>query len=306
MIETRNLSFKYPGAETLAIDSLSLLIESGALYGLLGPNGSGKTTLISLIMGLLKPTSGSLSLKTGAAGAQTPNIAFVPQEYAFYLQLSILENLQFFAGVGDIPGRHRQQRLDEVIAATKLETVAHTRASHLSGGLKRRLNLAIGLLNKPDLLLLDEPTVGIDPHSRHFILKSIEAIHQSGTTVVYTSHYMEEVEALCTCIGILDHGRLLAEGNLQTLLNQASSKQNGHGVLNITLKNGADPTAQLAHYPGATFTQGSLTLPGCPPSQVPIILADLKSQQIEFTQIRYAQRNLEDVFLDLTGRQLRD
>lgn len=306
MIKVENLSFRYPKAETPAIDALSLRIEPGTLYGLLGPNGSGKTTLISLIMGLLKPSSGSLSLGPDTTGARAPSIAFVPQEYAFYLKLSVRENLRFFAGVSHIPGRRHKRRLDEVMEITQLAAVASTRAGHLSGGLKRRLNLAIGLLNKPDLLLLDEPTVGIDPHSRHFILKSIEAIHKSGTTVVYTSHYMEEIEALCNRIGILDHGRLLAQGSLAELLNQNLPGSGNHGVLNITLKNDVGHPVSLGNYPEAIIAEDTLSLAECPPSAVPAILAELKSRHIEFTRIRYARRNLEDLFLDLTGRQLRD
>lgn len=300
MIRVEGLRFRYPGSVAPATDDLSLHVRDNALYGLLGPNGSGKTTLISLIMGLLKPAAGRVTVASDTPDTPSPRVAFVPQEYAFYPSLSVAENLRFFAGVSDLPPRRHDECIAQAIKATALEEFRHVRAKRLSGGLKRRLNLAIGLVNAPTLLLLDEPTVGIDPHSRHFILESIRAIHRAGTTVVYTSHYMEEVEALCEDIGILDRGKLIASGKLRDLLGNE-----GDGTLRVRLLDDPDPD-WLACRPGATFVDGQLGIPQCPSASVPDTLAALNDQGLRFTQVRYAQRNLEDLFMDLTGRQLRD
>jgi ABC-2 type transport system ATP-binding protein len=224
VIEIRDLTFRYPGTTVPALESLSLHVRDGSLFGLLGPNGSGKTTLISILAGTLPCTPGSVTIAGMELTANRRTVqsvcALVPQEYAFYPTLSVLENLAFFADVQPIPLSNRNERVREALAIAGLEGAGDTRAERLSGGMKRRLNIAIGLLNRPRLLLLDEPTVGIDPHSRHFILESIRRINAAGTTVIYTSHYMEEVESLCDDIGILDRGRLIAHDSLSGLLSR--------------------------------------------------------------------------------------
>jgi ABC-2 type transport system ATP-binding protein len=214
LIQISNLSFRYPGADGEALKGLSLQIPAGSLFGLLGPNGSGKTTLISILCGLLPAQTGSVELDAKAA--------LVPQEYAFYPRLSILENLQFFAGLQSL----NPSRISEVLKISGLEEAKGKRAEACSGGMKRRLNIAIGLLSQPSLLFLDEPTVGIDPQSRHFILQAVKRINKAGCTVVYTSHYMEEVEEICDTIGIIDQGKLLAMGSLKKLLGGRKKSKN--------------------------------------------------------------------------------
>jgi ABC-2 type transport system ATP-binding protein len=226
VIDVRGLTFRYPGATVPALDTLTLSVREGSLFGLLGPNGSGKTTLISILAGVLPSRSGSATigghdLAGGRAHVQSL-CALVPQEYAFYPTLTVAENLQFFAEVQPIAHGERHARIEEALAIAGLGNAGAERAERLSGGMKRRLNLAIGLLNRPRVLLLDEPTVGIDPQSRHFILESIKGINARGTTVVYTSHYMEEVESLCDDIGILDGGRLIAHGTREQLVGESS------------------------------------------------------------------------------------
>lgn len=300
MIQIEGLTFRYPGSATPAVEDLSIHVGDGMVYGLLGPNGSGKTTLISLIMGLMQPASGKLLIAPDTSTGKPPRVAFVPQEYAFYPRLSVSENLRFFAGVSRVPASSRQEHMAEAIEATALGEVLHTRAARLSGGLKRRLNLAIGLVNRPQLLLLDEPTVGIDPHSRHFILDSIRAIHEAGTTIIYTSHYMEEVEALCDEIGVLDRGKLIANGGLHELLERDEA-----GHLRVHVQDTIDAD-WLASVPGATLVDGELHVAPCVATDVPDLLTALRARDIRYTQVRYAQQNLEDLFLHLTGRQLRD
>ena len=228
MIEIQDLRFRYPGADHEALAGLTLAVRPGSLFGLLGPNGSGKTTLISILTGLLSATSGRCRIdgKTLPDGSVRSFTALVPQEYAFYPRLTVMENLRCFGGVLGLHGMELETRLAEVLEVAGLQDHGRKPAEHLSGGLKRRLNLAIGLLNRPRLLFLDEPTVGIDPQSRQFILGAIKRLSGAGTTVLYTSHYMDEVQQLCDDIGVLDEGRLLAHGSLDELLRSAPGQRN--------------------------------------------------------------------------------
>ena len=307
MIQINTLNYRYAGAAQEAIRDLSLEIRSGSLFGLLGPNGSGKTTLISILTGLLAPTSGEVridghSLPRASRAVQAFS-ALVPQEYAFYPRLTVSENLQFFAGVLSIPASETQERLRAALVAAGLEGFTNTPAEHLSGGLKRRLNLAIGLLNRPRLVFLDEPTVGIDPQSRHFILETIRQINQAGTTVVYTSHYMEEVEVLCDEIGVLDQGRLLARGTLAQLLHHG-----GASTLVIGLACNPTPSQQalLTDIPDLKITGTELRVAHSSTLQLQQLLSQLSACGLSVTRVRYGHGNLEDLFLHLTGRQLRD
>jgi ABC-2 type transport system ATP-binding protein len=204
------VSYRYPGRGELALDGVSLEIPDGGVFGLLGPNGAGKTTLISLVSGLLRGAQGRIEVQ-GEAG-------LVPQDHAFYPMLTCRENLAFFGAVQGLAGAELESRVAAVAAFGRIEGVLARRAGQLSGGLKRRLNLAIGLLSEPEVLLLDEPTAGVDPQSRAFLLESIRALARPGRTIVYTSHYMEEVQAICDRVAILDAGRVLASGALSELL----------------------------------------------------------------------------------------
>ena len=209
-VRIEGLSFRYPGRDQPALDNVTLTIPAGGVFGLLGPNGAGKSTLIAVLTGLLRGASGRFAFE-GRAG-------LVPQDYALYPMLTCLENLRFFAAVQGLEGTHLKERVAAVAAFARLEAVLGRRAGQLSGGLKRRLNFAIGLLVEPELLLLDEPTVGVDPQSRAFLLESIRSLAAPGRTIVYTSHYMEEVQAICDRVAILDEGRVLVEGTLAELL----------------------------------------------------------------------------------------
>lgn len=300
MIHIERLSYRYPGSTQEAIRDLSLDIEAGSLFGLLGPNGSGKTTLISLLMGLLAPRSGRADIE----GRRMPGrAALVPQDYAFYDRLSVLENLSFFAGVQGLATGRRAKRIVTVIETAGLQAYERTRAQRLSGGLKRRLNLAIGLLGEPDLLFLDEPTVGIDPQSRHFILEAIQRINTDGTTVVYSSHYMEEVQALCDEIGILDQGRLVARGNLQTLLGGGRGGQLSVGLDRVPPRSLSEA---LNGFEGLKIKGAELRLDHCSPGQLQRLFARLAEAGLSVSRVRYGHADLEGVFLHLTGHQLRD
>jgi len=222
MLKVERLSFRYPGGDEPALRELSLEIPAGGIFGLLGPNGAGKTTLISILAGQLRAPGARITLD-GAPLEELRRrdpalLGLVPQEFAFYPMLTCAENLRFFAAVQGLGGRRLRERVDAVAAFARIENVLPRRAGQLSGGLRRRLNLAIGVLTEPRILLLDEPTVGVDPQSRAFLLESIRGLAAAGRRIIYTSHYMEEVEAICDRVAIVDAGRVLREGALAELL----------------------------------------------------------------------------------------
>lgn len=214
LVAAEQLVFRYPQQTEPALSGVDLHLARGQAVGLLGPNGSGKSTLINLLIGLRAPQAGHISY----AGGVAPAIAWVPQECAFYPELTCRENLTLFAGLLDISTGDAGRRVEAAIASCMLHEFADRRARHCSGGVRRRLNLGIALLQEPDVLLLDEPTAGVDPQSRAFLLDRVREFVNEGTAVLYATHYMEEVSAVCSQILLLDHGRVVASGDLETLL----------------------------------------------------------------------------------------
>jgi len=220
MIKISNLSKNY--GKHQALKSINLEMNAGSIYGLLGPNGAGKTTLISALVGLNSYDSGEIHIQNKNLKEELSYIqsisSLIPQNLAFYPTLTGKENLEFFAGMLGLKGQALKSRLEYVMNITKLQEVFNKQAQTYSGGLKRRLNIAIGLLSDPEIIYFDEPTVGIDPQSRNFILESIKSMKDDKKLIIYTSHYMEEVEFLCDKIAIIDHGQILKEGTLKSLL----------------------------------------------------------------------------------------
>ena len=303
MLKVDGVSYRYRDAAVPALQDVSLTLPSGGIYGLLGPNGAGKTTLISLLAGLLTVADGNISLNgqplAEARAANPRAIALVPQDYAFYPMLTVAENLAFFAGALGLARDERRQQIDTAIAFARLEQVTGKRAEQLSGGLRRRLNLAIGLLGRPQLLLLDEPTVGVDPQSRSFLLESIAALPAAGTTVLYTRHYMEEVEAICQRVAILDQGRVLSEGTLDDLLATADSSAE------IELDRPLPPAlaeryaaTDLGHFKFGLFFRSTV--------EAARLLDELAEAGCSVRQLHVGRQNLEQLFMRLTRRSLRD
>jgi len=214
MLSAENISYRYPKQSGFALEGVDLALSAGQTLGLLGPNGSGKSTLIKILIGLRSPQAGSVRL----LGDKPPVIAWVPQDYAFYPQLTCRENLQFFASMLRVSAAERALRVRRVEQSCMLQEFADRLARRCSGGERRRVNMAIALLQQPDILLLDEPTAGVDPQARAFLLDQVRQLAQCGTAIVYATHYMEEVSALCHQILLLDHGKVLASGDLQALL----------------------------------------------------------------------------------------
>ncbi len=223
-LEAKGLEKIYPGGDRPALDGVDFTIRAGGLFGLLGPNGAGKTTAISIMSSLLRPTRGSVEvfginvLSHGRKVKQM--VGLVPQEIALYRDLTARENLRYFAGLYGLRGRELAIRLDECLDFVGLLDKANQRVGRYSGGMKRRINLAVGILHRPRLLFLDEPTVGIDAQSRNMILDSLANLNEQGTTMVYTTHYMEEAERLCREVAIIDNGRIISQGEPGALVSE--------------------------------------------------------------------------------------
>jgi ABC-2 type transport system ATP-binding protein len=303
VLHLTDVCFRYRASAPLAVDQVSLHLKPGEIFGLLGPNGAGKSTLMALISGLRRPQQGTI--RRAPEVAARGGFALVPQEHAFYPMLTCRENLEFFAGVLGLKGAVRRSRVEAAIAATGLEQVTGKRASECSGGLKRRLNLAIGLVGDPRLLLLDEPTVGVDPHSRAFLLEVVQALRTQGKTIVYASHYMEEVQQVGDRVGIIDHGRLLCCGTLDELLTQSQVRLS---VRASRLPN-AELHARLVTECGletAVDEPGWLSFAVPPGRMVEDVLRSVRTCGLQVTSFQYGCRHLEDVFLKLTHRHLRD
>ena len=214
LLSAENISYRYPKQSEQALRGVDLSLSRGQVLGLLGPNGSGKSTLINVLIGLRTAQGGSIR----QFGDRAPVIAWVPQEFAFYPQLTCRENLQFFVSMLDVSAAEGAARVEQVEQSCVLQEFAVKLARHCSGGVRRRLNIAIALIQQPDVLLLDEPTVGVDPQTRAFLLDHVRQLARRGVAILYATHYMEEVSAVCSQILLLDHGKVLASGDLQTLL----------------------------------------------------------------------------------------
>jgi ABC-2 type transport system ATP-binding protein len=302
VIALHGLSFRYPRQARYALHDIDLQIRRGSLFGLLGQNGSGKTTLIALMNGLLSPTSGTVAIDghglDGRTHAMQAVSSLVPQENAFYPTLTVAENLEFFARVQGIDTALRATRMEEVIGIARLEQALTTTAGRLSGGLKRRLSIAIGLLNKPQLLFLDEPTASIDPQSREFLLDAIRRINADGTTIVYSSHYMDEVEQMCDEIAILDDGAILVQGSLGTLLSQAGGQRLGIETAEPIPQELCRTLGALPHVQAADCT---VAMTQCSPSQLQQVLDTLATAGVAVTAVQYGKAGLQDLFMSLTG-----
>jgi len=293
--------------DRVAVDDVSFEIAAGETYGLLGPNGAGKSTAISMLAGLIEPDAGEAEVlgvrirtrSTAGRGA----IGLVPQELAIYPDLSAEENLRFFARLQGMSRAHARKRIDAVLELTGLSDRRRDRAATYSGGMQRRLNIGIGLLHEPRLLILDEPTVGVDPQSRHAILEAIAALAGEGIATLYTTHYMEEAERLCDRVGILDEGRLLVEGTQAELLALVGEQDRVRVAADGDLAAAAAIVGALEGVSEASVNDGTLgVLVRDAPRHLPAILAavgDVRSVEIE-------RPDLEAVFLHLTGKALRD
>jgi linearmycin/streptolysin S transport system ATP-binding protein len=309
VLECRGLRKRF--GELEAVRGISLDIAPGETYGLLGPNGAGKTTTISMVCGLLEPDAGEVlvagrALTTRSVEAKGA-IGYVPQELAIYPDLSARENLRFFARLYGMARAEASDRVDRVLAVIGLEGRADERTKNYSGGMQRRLNIGIGLLHRPRLLILDEPTVGVDPQSRNAILESVEHLAGEGMAVLYTTHYMEEAERLCDRIGIVDLGELKAEGTRAELVALVGE----HDRVQLDGIGDLDPAASacrgIAAVRAASVRDGGLDLivDGAR-GLLPELMSAMAGAGVAVKAVQVDEPDLEAVFLHLTGRALRD
>jgi ABC-2 type transport system ATP-binding protein len=309
LLECRDLRKRY--GDRTAVDGISFTIATGETYGLLGPNGAGKTTTISMVCGLLRRDGGEVfvagrPVDIGATEAKA-SIGYVPQDLAIYPDLTARENLRFFGRLQRLGGRELEQRVDEILTMTDLADRAKDRVDSFSGGMKRRLNIGVGLLHRPALLVLDEPTVGVDPQSRNAILSSVEDLGREGMSVLYTTHYMEEAERLCDRIGIIDEGRIRAEGTRRELVTLVGQKDRVELVATGTLGAAATALGAQEGVVDATAGDGRIELVvEQARNRLPRILETAADQGAVVRSVEVVEPDLEAVFLHLTGKALRD
>lgn len=292
-----------------AVDDFSISIKPGETLGLLGPNGAGKSTTIGMMVGLIRPDSGSVNIGSSSKpGDRTANetigqpsqpavrkrIGVAPQALSLYEELSAKENLEFFAKLYNLRGAKLSERVNWALDFSGLQDRKRDLVGKFSGGMKRRMNIAVALIHEPEVLLLDEPTVGVDPQSRNHIFESIEQLQSAGLTILYTTHYMEEAQRLCDRVAIMDQGKLLAVDTVDGLL----SAYGGKSIVTAELKAGSSTD----NLPG-TFAENKIRFESDKPLDD---VAQLSGRGVNFQTLHIAQADLESVFLSLTGRSLRD
>lgn len=298
--------------KNIAVDNLDLTIEEGQIFGLLGPNGAGKSTTISVLCGLLKKNSGQIRLFGEEQETHSleikQRIGLVPQDIALYSDLSAFENVRFFAGLYGLRGKELDAAANTALEFVGLADKAKDKPGTFSGGMKRRLNIACAIAHKPELIIMDEPTVGIDPQSRNYILKSIKKLNASGCTIIYTSHYMEEVEELCDYISIIDHGKVIAEGTKEQLVSLVSDRKEMRLVVDDASKIDLEALRAIPGILAVDVTEGNVLgiTSNSEVNNLNVVLERLIGQAVEVLEMNQQTLNLETVFLNLTGRKLRD
>lgn len=310
IIEIKDLVKKY--GNTQVVRGLSLSIRRGEIFGFLGPNGAGKTTTISMLSGLLKPTSGLVVIAgfdvVKEAGKVKEKIGLVPQELALYPTLNALDNLLYFGRIYGLRGKALRQRVDEVLQMVALKEFAKEAVKTYSGGMKRRLNIAAGLLHNPEVLFLDEPTVGVDPQSRNAIFERVKKLRSEGVTILYTTHYMEEAQQLCDRVAIIDQGRIIALDTPRKLIADLGGSIIHLGVANGKLNNKLLEQLQLLdEVKVAVRIDGKVKVKALNTQEALIQMLDLfRRTNTQITSLQVLEPNLETVFLQLTGKRLRE
>jgi ABC-2 type transport system ATP-binding protein len=307
LLENVNKSF----GSTVAVDNVSMTIEKGELFGLLGPNGAGKTTLINLITALKAPDSGKISF-LGFDGASSPKdikriLGLVPQDLSFYLNYTATENLRFFASLYGLKGKSLRAAVENALEFAGLTDSGKKPAKAFSGGMKRRLNIACGIVHDPEIVILDEPTVGIDPQSRNHILRAVESLRRRGRTIVYTTHYMEEAEGLCSDIAIMDKGKIIARGPREKLKLLIRDSSRISFFLKRPERIDAEAFKAIAGVMSVELEDQALRITSeVGADNLNALTAEVNRQNLTLSNIESDSPSLETVFLNLTGRSLRD
>ena len=306
MLKIENVSKSFENIN--ALQEINLEIQPGEFFGLLGPNGAGKSTLMNIVIGYLDPDSGEIALNGNKLSYKDTDwrrkIGYVPQDISLYLELSAYQNLKIFGQLYDLEKKVLEKKIEEVLELVQLSDRKKDVVKDFSGGMKRRLNIAASLLHNPEVVLCDEPTVGVDPQSRNAIFDMLLELNKSGKTIVYTTHYMEEAERMCSRLAIIDHGRIIAKGTMTELINLLNQKDT------VKIRKTAEVQAKL----NLLESVGSLSeqdfyvelIPNENYKTASKIYLKLEDIGIPDELIQINRATLEDVFLTLTGRRLRD
>lgn len=313
LLEVSHLRKTY--GTTVAVDDLSFSVEAGEIFGLVGPNGAGKSTTMMVLAGLRVADSGTVAIAGQSPGqghhALQQILGVVPQDLAIYADLTAGENLEFFGGIYGLRGADLKRRIEAILELLGLTSHADQYVKTFSGGMKRRLNFGVAVLHDPKFVILDEPTVGVDPQSRSHLLDCVKQLAADGVGVIYASHYMEEVEAICQRVAIIDYGKILVQGTLDELIDkshadlyvrvaapEAELKQRLEGLADVVATNGHEAQAIIARERKAP--------PGVVTSRLAEVLDALAAAKLEVLSVETHENNLERLFLELTGRKLRD
>ena len=293
MIQVSNIAKRF--GNIAAVDGVSFEVSRGEIFGLLGPNGAGKSTTLNILGSVLSADQGTVKFDGNNSGDNRMILGCAPQALAIYDELTGRENVSFFGSLYNLSGKTLKEKTEAALEFVGLTDRAGDRAKTYSGGMQRRLNLACALVHEPKILLLDEPTVGVDPQSRNMIFDKIEQTRNRGVTIIYTTHYMEEAERLCDRVAIIDQGRILANDHVNSLIAK-------HGGDSLVLVEFARPPDEGLNLPG-TLEGNRLRIETHDPIKT---VTDLNARGIEFVSLRIERADLETVFLNLTGRSLRD
>lgn len=309
VIEIKDLVKKYE--DNIAVDNINLSIEEGEVYGILGPNGAGKSTTISLICGLLFPTSGEIKIlgkdiRKNSISVKR-NLGLVPQNIALYRDFTAYENIKFFGELYGLKGKELNEAIDKALEFTELVDVKKKKADEFSGGMLRRLNIACAIVHSPKILIMDEPTVGIDPQSRNNIMQAVKKLNKKGVTIIYTTHYMEEAESLCTKIAIIDKGKIIVEGTKEELKDIVSDKK----ILNIGVddiyKVNLESLRNVEGVIDISINNNNVIITSSKDvNNLSKIIKEISNEDLKINDLGFKEITLETVFLSLTGKKLRD
>lgn len=309
VIEIKDLVKKY--GDLVAVDNISLSIEEGEIYGLLGPNGAGKSTLISVLCSLLHPTSGSVKILGEDVKKNRKEVkrqlGLVPQSIAVYNNFTAYENVKLFGELYGLRGAELKASVERALEFVGLQDVKNKKAESYSGGMLRRLNIACAIVHEPKIIIMDEPTVGIDPQSRNHILAAVKKLNKKGTTVIYTTHYMEEVEAICSKIAIVDKGKVIVEGSKEELKDMINDKRSLSVKVDDRYKIDLKDIEGIKGVSEVLVKENEFTINTKKEiNNLDLIIKSLNQSEVKILDLGYKEVTLETVFLSLTGRSLRD
>jgi len=309
VIEIKDLVKKYD--DIIAVDNINLSIEEGEIYGILGPNGAGKSTTISLICSLLFPTSGEIKIFGEDIRKSLKSIkkqlGLVPQNIALYKDFTAYENVKFFGELYGLRGKRLNEAIDNALEFTGLLDVKKKKAEKFSGGMLRRLNIACAIVHRPKILIMDEPTVGIDPQSRNNIMQAVKKLNKEGVTIIYTTHYMEEAESLCSKIAIIDKGKIIVEGTKEELKDIVSDKKIFSVGVDDIYKVNIETLRNIEGVLDVSIDNNNVIITSAKEvNNISEIIKEISTEDLKINDLGFKEITLETVFLSLTGKKLRD